>query len=83
MREPRWKDAIHYVRGYREGLEMVHLDYNLTKVQYVKDESTLVEYQSIPDNTLWNKFSMDFDAYSKTYILKIKRGTIKNNYDFE
>lgn len=76
---------MKYVFYYEEdGLyTMMQLDYNLVQIKYSDNKPKLIITEKYPSDAFINYFAIDFDAFSKTYIIEVPKGTIKNNYNLD
>ena len=76
---------MKYIFYYEEkGLyRMEQLDYNLVQIKYTDSKPKVNVTENYPSNAFINNFALDFDAFSKTYIIEVPKGTIKNNYNLD
>lgn len=76
---------MKYIFYYKENefYKMGQIDYDKAKIKYSNGQPRINVIQKYPVNCLLNNFSIDFDAFDKTYIIKIPKGTIKNDYSLD
>ena len=76
---------MKYVFYYEEnGLyRMMQLDYNLVQIKYSDGKPKVNVTENYPSKTFINNFAIDLDAFDKTYIIEVPKGTIKNNYNLD
>jgi len=76
---------MKYVFYYEEnGLyRMMQLDYNLVQIKYSDGKPKVNVTENYPSGAFINKLAIDLDAFHKTYIIEVPKGTIKNNYNLD
>lgn len=76
---------MKYVFYYEEnGLyRMMQLDYNLVQIKYSDSKPKVNVTENYPSDAFINNFAIDLDAFDKTYIIEVPKGTIKNNYNLD
>jgi hypothetical protein len=76
---------MKYVFYYEEnGLyRMMQLDYNLVQIKYSDGKPKVNVTENYPSKAFINNFAIDLDAFDKTYIIEVPKGTIKNNYNLD
>ena len=76
---------MKYVFYYEEnGLyRMMQLDYNLVQIKYSDGKQKVNVTENYPSDAFINNFAIDLDAFDKTYIIEVPKGTIKNNYNLD
>lgn len=79
--EGEMKYVFYYEQA--EGLyRMMQLDYDLVQIKY-SDEPKINVTENYPSDAFINHFAIDMDAFHKTYIIEVPKGTIKNNYNLD
>jgi len=76
---------MKYVFYYEEnGLyRMMQIDYNLVQIKYSDGKPKVNVTENYPSDAFINKLAIDLDAFDKTYIIEVPKGTIKNNYNLD
>jgi hypothetical protein len=76
---------MKYVFYYEEnGLyRMMQLDHNLVQIKYSDGKPKVNVTENYPSDAFINNFAIDLDAFGKTYIIEVPKGTIKNNYNLD
>lgn len=76
---------MKYVFYYEEnGLyRMMQIDYELVQIKYYDGKPKVNVTENYPSDAFINKFAIDLDAFDKTYIIEVPKGTIKNNYNLD
>ncbi len=76
---------MKYVFYYEEkGLyRMMQLDYNLVQIKYSDSKPKVNVTENYPSGAFINNFAIDLNAFDKTYIIEVPKGTIKNNYNLD
>ena len=60
---------------------MEQLDYELVKIKYSTGKPRVNVTENYPSDSWINNFAIDLDCFSKTYVIEVPEGTIKNNYN--
>lgn len=76
---------MKYVFYYENGgfYRMEQLDYELVSIKYSNGKPKYNIVQKVPTKAMINRFGIDLNMYSKTYIFEIPKGSIKNNYNLD
>lgn len=76
---------MQYVFYYKsdEFYRMAQIEYELVKIKYSNAEPQVHITEKYPTEAFINNFAYDTDIYSKTYIIEVPQGTIKNNYNLD
>lgn len=82
----QFKDNMKYVFYYSENglFKMEQVDYNKAsiKISNGRPKVNVTEIYPVEDAFI-NYFAYDDDIYSKTYVIEVPQGTIKNNYNLD
>lgn len=76
---------MKYVFYYKENelYRMMQLDYNLVQIKYSESTPKVNVTENYPSHAFINNFAIDLDAFEKTYIIEVPKGTIKNNFNLD
>ena len=76
---------MQYVFYYKSGefYRMAQIEYELVKIKYSNAEPQVHITEKYPTEAFINNFAYDTDIHSKTYIIEVPQGTIKNNYNLD
>lgn len=76
---------MKYIFYYEDnGLyKMEQLDYEKVSIRYSDSVAKVNVTEKYPTESFINKFALDWDIFSKTYVIEVPIGTIKNNYNLD
>ena len=76
---------MKYVFYYEENgfYRMMQIDYNLVQIKYSDGIPKVNVTEVAPTDSFINNFAFDFLLHSKSYIIEVPKGTIKNNYNLD
>lgn len=74
---------VFYYKTSDDLYNMGTLDYNKVQIKYTTGKPKINVTQRVPTDDFINNFAIDFTTYSKSYVIEVPKGTIKNNYNLD
>ena len=74
---------VYYQQNYDSTYQMWQVDYFNAKIKYTDGQPKVNITDVRRQKSLWNKFAIDMDGSSQTYIFEVPKGSIKNSYELD